>query len=407
MLARAYRIFATMSSKQEEEVTVLVIDDEKNVRKSLAEYLSTYNYHVVSAATGEEGIDRFHSSIPDLVLCDLDMPDMNGLDVLCHILRESPEHPVIVLASDEGTDDVVEAMRMGISDYLMKPIDNMEMLKLSMANSLKRARLVSQNNRYRKNLELINKELEERVEIFHHDQQAGRHVQMSLLPESPKSLCNYQFAHCIIPSLYLSGDSVDYKPISRSKVMFYIADVSGHGSSSAFVTVLLRFRMEQLRREYIRNRFIGRLSPASMLESLNKDMLETGLDKHITLVMGILDRSSNKLTYSVAGHYPLPILLESSWAKFLELRQHSFPLGLVDEAEYVEERISLPGPFTLVMFSDGILETLDMHKIEDKESFLLRAVTQSKGEFNRLKSCLNMENLVNVPDDIAVMSIRG
>src|SRR5690606_17799418 len=159
--------------------------------------------------------------------------------------------------------------------------------------------LIAENNSYRRKLELINRELAERVENFHHDQQAGRHVQMSILPESPQEICNYRFEHCIIPSLYLSGDSVDYKPISKNKVMFYLADVSGHGSSSAVVTVLLRFRIEQLRREYIRGRFSWHFSPAKILESLNKDLLDTGLDKYITLFLGVLDHNRRIMSYSV------------------------------------------------------------------------------------------------------------
>src|SRR5690554_5019473 len=314
--------------RAEEAVTVLVIDDDPDVREAIASYLDGHGYRVVVAGSGEEGIDCFHSSCPDIILCDIDMPGMNGIEALKNILEHSPEQPVILLAPKGSYPFLIEAMRLGVSDYVIKPIADFEMLELSISNNLRRARLVAENNSYRRKLELINRELEERVEIFRHDQQAGRHVQMSILPESPLVICNYRFEHCIIPSLYLSGDSVDYKPISKNKVMFYIADVSGHGSSSAFITVLLRFRVEQMRREYVRGRFSWHFSPARILESLNRELLDSGLDKYITLFMGVLDQMRGTLSYSVAGHYPLPVLYMNGVARFLPVSGNTFPIGL-------------------------------------------------------------------------------
>src|SRR5690606_34370319 len=192
---------------KEEVVTVLVIDHDLADQERLGSYVVGQNYKVVLAASGEEGIDCFHSFCPDLVLIDLDLPDMDSLTALRAILRQAPEQPIILLAGRGKAHEVTGAMKLGVSDYLIKPLVDLEMLGISIENTLRRARLITENNNYRKRLELINHELEERVEIFRQDQQAGRHVQMSILPESPQQLSGYTFAHCIIPSLYLSGDS--------------------------------------------------------------------------------------------------------------------------------------------------------------------------------------------------------
>lgn len=393
--------------KAKEAVTVLVIDDDPAVRESIAAFLDKRNYRVILAGSGEEAVDYFHSACPDLVLCDVVMPGLSGLDTVKSILKQSPEQPIVLLAPAGSYKDVIRAMRLGVSDYVIKPIADFEMLELSIANNLKRARLVAENTSYRRKLELINRELEERVETFRSDQQAGRHVQMSILPESPQEICNYRFEHRIIPSLFLSGDSVDYKPISKSKVVFYIADVSGHGSSSAFVTVLLRFRIEQMRREYVRGRFSWHFSPAKILESLNKDLLDSGLDKYITLFMGVLDPSRSMLHYSVAGHYPLPVLYMNGGARFLPVTANTFPIGLVEDATYIAEQVKLDAPFSLTLFSDGILETQEIKNLDDKEDFLLRKISECGGAFDKLVRRLNLEHLTNVPDDITVMSITG
>lgn len=387
--------------------TILIIDDDPVVRNAIASYLSEKNFRIILSGDAKEGIESVHEQLPDLILCATALPVMDGFETIQLILKDRPDLPIIMLSNISSTEEAIKAMRLGASDYLIKPIEDMEILSLSIASVLSKAKLLSENRRYQKKLELINHELETTVEIFKQDQQAGRHVQMSMMPLSPQILSDYHFAHRIIPSLFLSGDFVDYKPISKNKVIFYIADVSGHGSSSAFITVLLRFRIEQMRREYIRSRFTGIFSPASIFTELNKDLLDSGLDKHITAFMGIIDRSKKTLAYSVAGHYPLPVMYKDGKAEFIKIKKSSFPIGLLDEAEYFEEEMKLEEDFSLTLFSDGIMEILDMKKMDDKEAYLLNAITQAKGNFNKIKVCLNLENVINVPDDIAVMSVSS
>lgn len=390
--------------KNGEKVVVLVIDDDPVVREAIASYLSGIGFSIVLAQDCEQGIEAFHSSSPKLVICDINLPNQQGFLALETIYYQSPSQPIIILSDAGKSDDVVKAMRMGVSDYLVKPLDNLEMLRISVENSLNRARLIEENNLYRKNLEEINRELEERVEIFQMDQQAGRHVQMSMLPEPPQDINKFHFDHRVIPSLFLSGDSVDYKPISKTKVLFYIADVSGHGSSSAFVTILLRFRMAQMLREHILGRFHSRFDPAHNLSLLNTDLLRTKLDKHMTVCMGILDSSDMTLEYSIAGHHPLPILYSNDRASFITPRRSSFPVGLVEGAEYFNEKISLPADFALFMFSDGILEHLSGASMGAKEEKLLSVIAMHKGDFKEVKTGLNLHRDIKVPDDIAVLS---
>src|SRR5690606_40550624 len=89
---------------------------------------------------------------------------------------------------------------------------------------------------------------------------AGRHIQLKLFPERGREIDGLQFDHLIKPSLYLSGDFLDYFQIDERNVVFYLADVSGHGASSAFVTVLLKNLTNRLQRNLRRGSKIGRAS---------------------------------------------------------------------------------------------------------------------------------------------------
>lgn len=133
--------------------TILTIDDERSIRLSLMAYLEDRGFNVIQAENGRVGLQMFNKHKPDLVLVDLRMPEVDGLDVLATIQKESPDTPLIVVSGTGTIADVVEAMRLGAWDYLLKPITNMEILAQAVEKALKRARLLRENKDYQHNLE--------------------------------------------------------------------------------------------------------------------------------------------------------------------------------------------------------------------------------------------------------------
>jgi two-component system KDP operon response regulator KdpE len=109
------------------DASILVIDDEPQLRKMLRLTLENAGYSVVEAATGNEGIDAAAAKGPDLILLDLGLPDRNGHDVLRH-LRDWYASPVIILSVQDNSDDIVKALDNGANDYLTKPFRPEELL---------------------------------------------------------------------------------------------------------------------------------------------------------------------------------------------------------------------------------------------------------------------------------------
>lgn len=231
---------------QKTSATLLIIDDDDVVRASLAAYLEDSSFSVLQANNGLQGLQVFEQQQPDLVICDLRMPQVGGLDLIRQVTELSPDIPVIVLSGAGVMNDAVEALRLGAADYLIKPLEDLAVLEHSVRRALDRSRLLLENRRYREKLETANRELEASLHLLQEDQTAGRQVQMNMLPQNPWSTDGFSFEHQIIPSLYLSGDFVDYFRVDEHRVAFYLADVSGHGASSAFVTVLLKFMTTRL-----------------------------------------------------------------------------------------------------------------------------------------------------------------
>lgn len=277
------------------------------------------------------------------------------------------------------------------------------MLEHSVRRALDRARLRQENRRYRERLEATNRELQASLSLLQEDQNAGRHVQMNMLPETPWLAGDFHFAHCIIPSLYLSGDFVDYFRVDERRIGFYLADVSGHGASSAFVTVLLKFMTTRLLYESRRHRKppMPEFHPSDVLGHINRGLINCKLGKHVTMLGGVIDESTGKLTYSVGGHLPLPVLYSDGEARYLEGR--GLPVGLFEEASYEDYEIQLPEHFSLTLFSDGIFDLLPGETLKEKEATLPQMVRQAGGSLEGLNRVFGLANLGEMPDDIALL----
>lgn len=100
---------------------ILVVDDEVTMRRSLADILRLEGYRVQMAESGEAAIQRLQSEVYDLILLDLKMPGMDGVEVLRHAVKIAPETQVILLTAHGSLESAIEALRLGAHDYLLKP----------------------------------------------------------------------------------------------------------------------------------------------------------------------------------------------------------------------------------------------------------------------------------------------
>ena len=381
--------------------TLLIIDDDEVVRESLAAYLEDSNFKVLQALNGLQGLQIFESEQPDLVICDLRMPQIDGLELIRRIRQTASETPIIVLSGAGVMSDAVEALRLGAADYLIKPLEDLAVLEHSVRRALDRAYLRVENQRYRDKLEAANRELQASLNLLQEDQNAGRQVQMNMLPVTPWSIEGLEFSHRIIPSLYLSGDFVDYFRVDERRVAFYLADVSGHGASSAFVTVLLKFMTTRLLYESRRNGTLPEFKPSEVLAHINRGLINTKLGKDVTMLRGVIDLEKNSLTYSIGGHLPLPVLFVEGQASYLEGR--GLPVGLFDDATYDDRVMELPPSFSLSLFSDGILDVLPGATLKEKEASLPEQVAAAGGTLDGLRQVFGLANLAEMPDDIALL----
>ncbi|MCW8884908.1 MAG: SpoIIE family protein phosphatase [Motiliproteus sp.] len=362
--------------------------------ESLRAILQEESVDLVEASDADSAFQRIGESIPDILYSVTPLAgDDHWIARVAEMVRPNP---VVAFSVDTSYQTVISALRQGASDFFTLPIEDTASLNRSVLRQLNKAKVIADSQYYRD-------ELEQSLALLQEDQQAGRHVQQKMLPPKEMVINDYRFEYRIKPSLFLSGDFIDFFRISDSLSMFYLADISGHGASSAFVTVLLKNMTNRLLRNYNRGSSFHILSPTDVLARINKELLDTGLGKHLTIFVGLLDKIENTLQYGVGGHFPMPILRQNGKAEFLG--GSGMPVGLFDDAQFDGRIVELEDEFTITLFSDGILEILDMPSLKDKENFLLAAATRGYDDLTDLAIALGVDKVEEAPDDIAALSV--
>ncbi|MFP4496892.1 MAG: PP2C family protein-serine/threonine phosphatase [Vulcanimicrobiota bacterium] len=314
---------------------ILVIDDDPTIRMSVSYYLQKMGYDIVTAASGEEGIELAVSEQPDLILLDLMMPGKNGFET-CEILKtqhSTNEIPVIFLTSMSERDYILKCFKSGCVDYLRKPFEFAELYaRISTHIRLKIQReILIQNSR------IMEKELE-----------LAAKFQKNLLPVSFPPIASVKSAARFIPALKVAGDFYDFIDLGNEKVGFIIADVSGHGVMAALIAAMLK--IDFLNFAHREN------TPAEVLNEVNLHLEQVLLDESFcTAFYGILDTRSYQLNYASAGHLA-PLYYTKENQAVYELPQEGFPLGIMIEADYKNFNLQLNGGDKLILYTDGIIE---------------------------------------------------
>ena len=386
---------------------ILVIDEEDSTRQYIIDALTTNGYSVYRQTRGNEAGAWLHYNAVDLIYISLLPSQEENLRFLEYIRATVPQAPLIVSSPKPQTvDEVIGIWRAGIADYLLEPLRIAHLLQSIIRVSATYPSLQKTNSRFL-TLEMENRRLKDYVERLEMDQRAGRRVQSKLLPQTPAHYDSHQVSYKIIPSLYLSGDFIDYGFSADRYLAFYLTDVSGHGAAPAFVTAWLK----QLITGYFteQNIFQSQESfqrdTAHLIKLINREVMRAHTGCHLTCLAGVIDTHTGEMRYVVAGHLPLPLLISKGRAEYLDGKGK--PLGIFEDAEWKINVIHLPvsQPYSLIIFSDGILEVLPPEQLIDKERYLKEQLAAHSGDINLLCETLNITEMDTAPDDIAILKI--
>jgi phosphoserine phosphatase RsbU/P len=309
------------------------------------------------------------------------------------------------VSSGEGTlRDAVEALRRGAWDFVTKPIFDPELLSHSIQRALEKARLRGQNADYRKHLEQTNRFLAEALDELRADQQGARLLQLHLLPRDGLALGPFTARRRIFPSRVLSGDFVDYFPLGKGYAAFYVADVSGHGAASAFVTAILTTLVAKYRQSHALLGDPTVLDPPEMLARLDKDLTSMSLSQHVTAFYGVLDLDGERLRFANAGLFPFPMI--ANGANITVVESAGRPLGLPGRVGFGTGELAFPRTARLLATTDGVLE-LGPERPHREKRDALGSLFQRTGDLDAITTGLGLAEGASLRDDVALLYLRG
>ena len=149
------------------EDQILIVDDEEMICSIMARRLSREGYYCVTAGNGREALNHFYKANFSLIISDIRMPEMDGLELLKKVKAVNPKTMMVMVTAYAELEMAVEAMRLGAYDFLTKPV-NLELVVLSVRNALEKKRLEEEVEAYHKNLERLVEERTARLQQAYH-----------------------------------------------------------------------------------------------------------------------------------------------------------------------------------------------------------------------------------------------
>ncbi len=365
-------------------MSLVVADPDEEALANLRTQLDRLGLDPIPAADLKFASEICEHSPPDLVISG----DLDWAERLADMHRRLP----VVLAVDRNPerDVLIRTLRCGLADVWTLPAED-DFLRGRVDDILRNNEAAASQ---------AEKRLGQYVATLQRDQRAGRYIQMGMLPPSPMAIDRFRFQHRIVPSLMLSGDFVDYFRLTDRHFVFYIADVSGHGASSAFVTVLLKNFSRRLRREYRPSML---QAPGEILEWFNRELLEQQIDKHVAMILGLGDLEKNVVSLVNAGHFP-PAIHVAGQSHAVYVEQRGKPVGLFETVSYPETNVELAEGEALVIFSDGVLDALPDMDLAEKEAALLAAATRA-ADVDEIWSSLGVQMPIDAADDMTCLLV--
>lgn len=338
--------------------TILVIDDDTDILELLKMSLASDGFHVITASNGINGLQLAKTDQPDLILLDVMMPQMDGLQVIEKLKADTETNaiPVLWLTAKTQTEDKLRGLEVGGDDYITKPFDLRE-VTARINTVLGRTRPVKYINPL---INAMGESFSEAgvAELGSH-LQAAAEIQLKLLPEKPPTFTDFDFATMFRSSTSVSGDFYDFIPLSDTRLGIVLGDVKGHGIPAALLMVMIQTASRLLSNEAD--------CPATILKRINTLLFHnTDLEQFATMVYGILEIDTGRFTYSNGGHCPPIHFITSLEApKQTEKSKHQVELletggmliGAFDIATFSSETCLLSPGDILLLYTDGVTET--------------------------------------------------
>ncbi|EEX65175.1 MULTISPECIES: response regulator [Vibrio] len=284
------------------EKLILLVDDDPVFRRMTKGYLQQDGYQVLEAENGLDGLRKLRESKPDLILCDLSMPVLNGIEFVEEVSLAYPSLPLIVVSATEEMADVAKALRFGIKDFLPKPITNHDHLTSSIENILA-------NDEHQRDFVSCwygadsqggipeEQELHWHLQYLKDNPNAARELLNALLPEKDSQLGGWKCSYRLLQSAELMPLVFDYAWLMNGQFVFYLVDAASHEDCGAASTLLVR----ALFHDYVRNLRNFSVELKDLAEIIERGICCSDCIGKVSALFGVADVAGGTLSLLPAG----------------------------------------------------------------------------------------------------------
>ncbi|MDW6003500.1 response regulator [Vibrio mangrovi] len=285
---------------------ILIVDDDPIFRRITCGYLSSQGCVVHEAEDGLEGLKQLKDKRPDLVICDISMPVLNGLEFVEEVSLAYPSLPMIVISATDEMSDVARALKHGIKDFLSKPISDYSNLGEAIANTLSdtHSHMSDQRDFSSQWFQVEGGgEIPEEQELYWHleylqqNPSAARDLLHALMPENDTSQGAWRCSYRLLQSADTMPLVFDYAWLMNGQYAFYVVDSDSQLCDGIATTLLLR----ALFHDYLRSLKCLNADLKDLADILEKGISCTDCACSISAMIGIANLSDGTLSILPAG----------------------------------------------------------------------------------------------------------
>jgi sigma-B regulation protein RsbU (phosphoserine phosphatase) len=338
---------------------ILVIDDEKTILENIKFILELDNNEVITVSNGKEALEIFKNNYSniDVVITDMKMPEISGMEILKEIKKIMPEMGVIILTGHGDLENAIHAMKEGAFEYLRKPV-NADNLTIAINNAISKKNLLLENAR-------INKELLEYQNYMQGLHDSALKILLNMLPKNLPDIPGFNFLVEYKSCDRVGGDMYDVADIG-DYVYFYVFDVSSHGILASVISTIIKSFLQNI--EYNYRQGINRRRFPEIVLDLNLELYtNTAQNIFASLFLGFIDKKTKTLYTVSAGHINQYVILKEGYTK---LESTGPILGVFNDATYNCSVNHLNKGDKIWLFTDGVIEVSRNDKTFGDENML-------------------------------------
>ncbi|PKH55686.1 two-component system response regulator [Shewanella sp. Choline-02u-19] len=323
------------------ELTILFVEDDPVFRKIVTAFLESRGAIIIEADDGELGLNCFKKQDFDVVLADLSMPNLGGLEMLKAMNKYRPGTPSIIISGNQAMSNVVDALRNGASDYLVKPVADLYLIENAIQECLNGSLEESLQIDELESLSYM--ELNQNLELLEQSEEAAKSVQQQLFPPSRIEYSKAAIDYSLFNTNEVSAHFIDTAMLDDSHIMMYMAHFQPHDNRAAFASVLLKSFVNHKLKRYQNKLSTVIAEPFNMLSYLNDRMLKSGLDIYVDMTYVVINLSNYRVAIAQAGAEFRCYLRNSEGLSPLALAE-TLQLGMVNWGNpSIQFRTLMPG----------------------------------------------------------------